>query len=165
VYTSGTNLIKVLEQPGVDPTRTSSNDIGEVYRLFGIEAARQLLYNQLNVTYCETGAAINFHHLSLLVDLQTYFGQMMPISRHGINRTDNSPITKASFEETLEQLSEAAGYAVSDNMHGISANIAAGQMMPAGTGALFDLVYDAQESGVTEAEVEEIFGGDDEDFE
>ena len=37
--TSGINLMEVLRFPGVDPNRTISNDIYEVYEMFGIEAA------------------------------------------------------------------------------------------------------------------------------
>ena len=144
IYTSGTNLKLVLAQPGVDPTRTISNDIYEAYRVLGIEAARQLLYDQLNEVYSATGAHLNYHHLGLLVDLMTHAGKIMPINRHGINRTDNSVMTKMSFEETQEQATEASIYGIEDNLKGISGNVMLGQTIPAGTGYTFDVFYDTR---------------------
>jgi len=45
--TTGTNLLHMLGQDYIDAKRTVSNDIQEVYRVFGIEAARQAIYNEL----------------------------------------------------------------------------------------------------------------------
>jgi DNA-directed RNA polymerase beta' subunit len=157
IYTDGTNLKYILGEPGIDSTRTISNDVYEVFTILGIEAARQLLYNEFKDTFSATGSDLNYHHLGLLVDLMTYYGQLMPISRHGINRTDNSVLAKASFEETLEQLGEASVYGLNDPMTGISSNIMCGQMMPAGTGANFDLIYDIQSNGTTIDELDELF--------
>jgi len=162
IYTDGTNLKYILGEPGIDARRTISNDVYEVFTILGIEAARQLLYNEFSETFAATGAVLDYHHLGLLVDIMSYYGQLMPISRHGINRTDNSPLAKASFEETLEQLGEAAVYGVKDIMTGISSNIMCGQMMPAGTGANFDVLYDLGMSGVTEDDIDKIFEDEEE---
>lgn len=158
IYTRGTNLKHVLGQPGVNAKRTVSNDVHEVFNILGIEAARQLLYDQFSETYGSSGSVINYHHMGLLVDLMTYYGKLMPISRHGINRTDNSPLTKASFEETLEQLGEASIYGIKDTLTGISANVMCGQTMPSGTGANFDLMYDYHQAGLSVDEIDNIFG-------
>lgn len=140
VYTSGTNLKEILSLDGVDSTRTISNDIYEVYNVLGIEAARKLLFIELSRIYGEV-SKINYHPICLLADFMTHYGYLMPISRHGINRTDTSPLAKASFEETLEQLTEASIYGSVDNMKGMTANIIQGQMIPAGTGANMDILY------------------------
>jgi DNA-directed RNA polymerase II subunit RPB1 len=63
------------------------------------------------------------------------------ITRHGINRVDTGALRKCSFEETVEILLEAAVYAESDPLKGITENIIMGQLGPFGTGC-FDLVID-----------------------
>lgn len=160
VYTYGTNLRYTLSQANINNTRTVSNDILEIYNILGIEAARQLLYDQLEETYSQTGANIDYHHLGLLVDTMTHYGKITPINRHGINRTDTSIICKASFEETLEQLSEAAIYGDTDNVKGMSANIILGQTMNCGTHGLNNIIYDYQSVGVSDNFIEDMLDDD-----
>jgi DNA-directed RNA polymerase II subunit RPB1 len=50
----------------------------------------------------------------------------MSIARHGINRIDSGALRKCSFEETVEILLEAAGYAEKDSLAGITENIVMG---------------------------------------
>ena len=66
---------------------------------------------------------------------------MTAITRHGINRVETGPLRKCSFEETVEILLEAAVYAETDPLKGITENIIMGQLAPFGTGS-FDLVID-----------------------
>jgi len=130
--TDGTNLIEILSNPNIDSTRTISNDIREVYDTLGIEAARTALYHELiNVT---SEDAMNYRHLSLLIDTMTYKGQLMSIDRHGINRGDVGPLAKSSFEETTDMLINASIFAEYDNVNGVSANVMLGQQPPCGTG-------------------------------
>ena len=46
INTLGSNLKKVFEIEGVDPSRTISNNIFEIYDVLGIEAARNAIINQ-----------------------------------------------------------------------------------------------------------------------
>jgi hypothetical protein len=55
-------------------------------------------------------------HLAILCDIMTCRGHLMAITRHGINRTDASPLAQCSFEETVDILLRAAMYAEKDRM-------------------------------------------------
>lgn len=57
-----------------------------------------------------------FRHLAILCDVMTCRGHLMAITRHGINRTDSSPLAQCSFEETVDILLRAAMYAEKDRM-------------------------------------------------
>jgi len=130
--TDGTNLMDILSNPNIDPTRTISNDIREIYEVLGIEAARNALYHELiNVT---SEGSMNYRHLSLLIDTMTSKGQLMSIDRHGINRGDIGPLAKCSFEETTDMLINASIFSEYDNVNGVSANVMLGQQAPCGTG-------------------------------
>ena len=136
--TTGTNLIHMLGLDYIDAKRTISNDIQEVYRVFGIEAARQAIYNELTEVFDDS--PINYHHVCLLCDRMTVSSSMISIFRHGINSDDIGPIAKASFEETPEMFLKAARHAELDPMRGISANVMCGQEGYYGTSAFQVLV-------------------------
>jgi DNA-directed RNA polymerase beta' subunit len=136
--TMGTNLVHMLGLEYIDSKRTISNDIQEVYRVFGIEAARQAIYNELTEVFDDS--PINYHHVSLLCDRMTVSSSMISIFRHGINSDDIGPLAKASFEETPEMFLKAARHAELDPMRGISANVMCGQEGYYGTSAFQVLV-------------------------
>eukprot|EP01114_Cavostelium_apophysatum_P013538 TRINITY_DN32_c0_g1_i1.p1 TRINITY_DN32_c0_g1~~TRINITY_DN32_c0_g1_i1.p1 ORF type:complete len:1763 (-),score=484.60 TRINITY_DN32_c0_g1_i1:80-5368(-) len=136
--TEGIALLDVLSYQEVDQTRTSSNDIVEVIQVLGIEAVRAALLRELRNVISFDGSYVNYRHLATLADVMTQRGHLMAITRHGINRANTGPLMRCSFEETAEILFEAALYAETDDLKGVSENIMLGQLAPLGTG-YFDL--------------------------
>ena len=132
--TSGINLMEVLRYPGVDANRTISNDIYEVYEMFGIEAAKRVLMKEIKEVIKGGGSYVNYRHLSLLVDTMTNRGYLMSIDRFGINRGNIGPLAKCSFEETTDQLFKASIFGELDKLNGVSSNIMMGQIPKCGTG-------------------------------
>jgi hypothetical protein len=143
VDTMGTNLKEIFGHEIIDPYHTITNDFYEIESIFGIEGVRYALMKDLNeLVGVGSSYNVNYRHIELLVDTMTYRGIMMPIGRHGINRSaDNGPLAKASFEEMTEIFIKAGTYAEKDNMKGISGNIIMGQYAPIGTNA-FDVYLD-----------------------
>jgi DNA-directed RNA polymerase II subunit RPB1 len=138
--TVGTNLMELLGLDYIDTKRTFTNDIQEIYRVLGIEAARQAILNEISDVIEFDGTYINFHHLSMLCDRMTCNDGMVSIFRHGINNDDIGPIAKASFEETPEMFLKAARHADLDTMRGVSANVMCGQEGFFGTNAFQTLL-------------------------
>ena len=130
--TDGTNLMDILANPNIDPTRTRSNDIWEIYNTLGIEAARNALQKEFNEVVGDD--SLNYRHMSLLLDTMTNRGTLMSVDRHGINRGDVGPLAKCSFEETTDMLIKASIFSEIDRINGVSANIMLGQLPPCGTG-------------------------------
>jgi DNA-directed RNA polymerase II subunit RPB1 len=139
--TDGINLREVLAVEGVDSTKTYSNSCFEVFETLGIEAGRNALFKELNGVIEMGGSYVNYRHLALLCDLMCNKGQLMSITRHGINRTDAGALSRSSFEETVEILLEAAAVGDIDDCRGVAENVLLGQMAPMGTGA-FDVALD-----------------------
>jgi DNA-directed RNA polymerase II subunit RPB1 len=142
--TTGSNLMQILSLDFIDATRTISNDIKEVFDTLGIEAARQIIYNELVEVMEFSGVYINYHHLSLLCDRMTSTENMVPIFRSGILNDDIGPISKSTFEVHTEVLLNASRHAEFDHMRGVSANVMMGQMGVFGTGA-FQVVLDMEQ--------------------
>ncbi|KAI1089904.1 beta and beta-prime subunits of DNA dependent RNA-polymerase [Rostrohypoxylon terebratum] len=139
--TQGTALREVLAIPGVDSRRTTTNDLWQTVDVFGIEAARLSLLNELRRVLAFDGSYVNERHLALLVDVMTYRGSIAAVTRHGINRADTGALMRCSFEETVEILLEAAAMGELDDCRGISENVMLGQLAPMGTGHM-DILLD-----------------------
>ena len=140
--TNGSNLLEVLGNDSVDASRTYTNDILEFHEIFGIEATRELLYQEIKKVF--GGDKVNPRHFQLLADIMCYRGVLMQIERHGLNRNPEiGPIAKASFEEVMNILTQAAVFGERENMKGVSSNILAGQFCKAGTN-VFEILIDEE---------------------
>lgn len=139
--TDGVNLKRVLAVDGVDFRRTTSNSCTEIFSVLGIEAARASLLRELRGVIEFDGSYVNYRHLAILVDVMTSKGNLMAITRHGINRADTGALMRCSFEETVEILMEAASLGEKDDCRGIAENVMFGQIAPMGTGS-FDVALD-----------------------
>jgi DNA-directed RNA polymerase II subunit RPB1 len=142
ILTDGTKLKEIFLLDKIDFRRVISNDINQIYEVLGIEATRLTLINELNKVLRHYGIYVNYRHLAILCDVMTQQGYLTSITRHGINRVEQGPLRKCSFEETVEILLEAGLFSEIDNLRGISENIMLGQLGPFGTGS-FDLLFDS----------------------
>jgi DNA-directed RNA polymerase II subunit RPB1 len=131
IDTDGSNFLEAMNHPAVDGTQLYSTHVHDVLGHLGIEATRQILYNEIQTLF-EDGQ-INYRHLGLLVDVMTRAGRLMSVDRYGINKLDIGPLAKASFEETERILLKAAVFGEIDPITGVSANIMTGQPMRGGT--------------------------------
>jgi len=140
--TEGVNLLAVMCHEDVDAKRTTSNHLIEVIEVLGIEAVRRSLLDELRVVISFDGSYVNYRHLAILCDTMTYRGHLMAITRHGINRNETGPMMRCSFEETVDILLDAAVYAETDHLRGVTENIMLGQLAPIGTGECALLLND-----------------------
>ena len=143
IDTVGTNLMDLLAMDMIDVSRSMTNDIQEVFKVLGVEAARQVILNELRDVIEFDGGYIDAHHMGLLCDRMTCNTSMVAVCRYGINNDDIGPLAKASFEETPEMFFRAARHGELDNMRGLSANVMTGQEGFFGTGA-FNVVLDME---------------------
>lgn len=153
--TTGTNLMQALGLEYIDATRTYSNDIKEIFDVLGLEAARQVIHNELVEVMEFSGVYINYHHVGLLCDRMTTNKDMVSIFRTGLFNDDIGPIAKATFEVHTEVLLDAARYGEFDHMRGVSANVMCGQNGFYGTNA-FQLVLDMNEMNRLEDQMVEL---------
>jgi DNA-directed RNA polymerase subunit A" len=140
VYTEGSNLEGVVQIDGVDPVRTTTNSVFEIYRVYGVEAARAALIHEANRTLAEQGLGVDIRHLMLVSDVMTNEGDIRAIGRHGISGKKTSVLARAAFEITAAHLLRAAITGEVDELKGVAENIIVGQPITLGTGAV-NLVY------------------------
>jgi len=136
IYTEGSNFKQVLKVPGVDPTRTRTNNIWEIADVLGIEAARNAIIEEIVNTMREQGLEVDVRHIMLVADMMTLDGVILPIGRHGIVGEKASVLARAAFEITTQHLFEAAERGEVDPLNGVVENVLIGQPVPVGTGVV-----------------------------
>jgi len=134
IKTSGSNLKSIIKMPEVDAARTTTNDIMEISKVLGIEAARTTIINELYKTLEDNGIRVDLRHLILLADLMTFGGEIKGIVRTGITRGKSSPFARAAFEETVKHLLDASFKGEKETLQGVVENIIVGQPIKVGTG-------------------------------
>ena len=75
------NLMAVLGVDFVDATRTTNNDIVEVFMSLGIEGVCGALLSELRNVISFDGSYVNYRHLACLVDVMTMQGHLMAIEQ------------------------------------------------------------------------------------
>ncbi len=142
IKTEGTNMPGVVQIEGVDITRTVSNHIHEIEKLYGIEAARNMIINEAQKVLEQQGLDVDKRHLLILAELMCVEGSIQSIGRHGISGSKSSVFARAAFEVTVNQLLDAGLYGEEERLLGIPENVIIGQVVPMGTGRVkvqFDL--------------------------
>jgi DNA-directed RNA polymerase subunit A' len=146
IRTDGSNLSKVLEVYGVDTSRTTTNNIHEIAKTLGIEAARNALILESKSVLEEQGLDVDVRHVMLVADMMTSTGEVQQIGRHGISGKKSSVLARAAFEITVPNIVDAAIKGESDPLEGVTENVIVGQSIPIGTG-LVELYMSTFEMG------------------
>ena len=135
LYTEGSAFGDTLDIEGVDASRTTCNNIHEIYRNLGVEAARETIIDETKNTLEEQGLDdVNVRHLMLVADIMTNNGEIDSIGRHGISGSKDSVLARAAFEVTVNHLLDAAIHGEYDELDGVIENVIAGKPISLGTG-------------------------------
>ncbi|MEO9321024.1 MAG: DNA-directed RNA polymerase subunit A' [Nitrososphaera sp.] len=134
IQTAGSNLAKVVAIDGIDTTRTTTNNVYEIWQVLGIEAARTALVREITNTLEEQGLEVDVRHIMLVADLMTSKGYLQQIGRHGIAGTKTSVLARAAFEITVPTIARASLEGQVETLKGVTENVIVGATVPVGTG-------------------------------
>ncbi|MDY0266538.1 MAG: DNA-directed RNA polymerase subunit A'' [Methanimicrococcus sp.] len=134
LYTEGSALKDVIGIPGIDMVRTTTNNVSEIFTVFGIEAARNAIITEATNTLREQGLSVDIRHIMLVADLMTSDGEVKQIGRHGISGEKASVFARAAFEVTVNHLLDAGLRGNVDELQGVTENVIVGQPIKMGTG-------------------------------
>lgn len=130
IETDGSNFRQLLALPIVDMSRLHSNNVWDIYYNLGIEAAREFLVNEFESIMI----GINSCHVKLLVEKMTFNGNISSISRYTLRKDECGPLSKASFEESVEHMVKSGFAGEIEKCIGVSASIICGNRAKMGTG-------------------------------
>ena len=136
----GYGLSDVMGCNGIDGSETKSNHILEMQTVLGIEAARNMISDELKYIMSAYGITVDRRHLMLLSDVMTFKGEVLGITRFGVAKMRESVLMLASFEKTTDHLFDAAVHSREDSIVGVSECIIMGVPIPIGTG-LFKVLH------------------------
>ncbi|KAI5457229.1 hypothetical protein BGZ63DRAFT_427953 [Mariannaea sp. PMI_226] len=139
IHTAGVNLQAMQRYSDfIDPNRIQTNDIAQVLAVYGVEAARSNIVQELAGVFGSHGIKVDNRHLNLIADHMTRNGAFTPFSRMGL-KGNVSPFTKMSFETTLAFLKDAVLDGDWDDLTTPSSRLVMGRLGKVGTGG-FDVL-------------------------
>ncbi len=136
IATSGSNMEEVMKIEGIDKWHLYSNDIFEVFKVYGIEAARNLIAYELADVIAEEGFTVSFRHIALVADAMTHTGMIRSVGRHGVAGEKESVFARAAYEETVKHFTNASVFGERDTLKGVAENILIGKQIGLGTGKI-----------------------------
>lgn len=146
VETEGSDLLSLAQLVHVDPLRTTTNNIQEVARLLGVEAAVCLTQAELHRVLSFDGSYVDPRHTWLLADTVARAGCINPLNRHKMEELGGSLLQCASFEQTLDVFEQGAAFGKSDALGGATEKLIVGQPVHVGTGSFGLLVPEAADA-------------------
>jgi len=123
IFTDGTNLEAVLENPYVDPNCTISDSIMEVAKIYGIAAAKTAVINEMRFQV----AGSSYRHYTIYGDEMTYTGSVTSIDRYGSAKRDASIMLRISDASPIAVIEDAATNGYMDALKGVSPPIMVGK--------------------------------------
>lgn len=136
IVTEGTNLEEIVKIPEVDKTRVYTNNIHEIERILGIEAARSAIMKEIMEVLRDAGLEVDIRHVMLVTDVMTWSGSVRQIGRLGVAGEKPSIFARAAFEVTVKQFYEAAIRGEEDRFLGVTESVLAGLSPRVGTGVI-----------------------------
>jgi len=134
IMTSGSNLKDVSKLEFVDLTKTKTNDIFEMQTFLGIEAARQVIMDELVKVIENQGLDVDMRHLLMVSDTMCASGEVKGITRYGVVNQKSSTLARASFETPIKHLLQASITGERDMLKSVVENVMINQAVPIGTG-------------------------------
>ncbi len=116
----GTGLREIMRTPGIDHRHCLSNNIDEIEKVLGIEAARSTIINEIKFTMSSHSINVDIRHLQLVADLMTFKGGVLGFQRFGMVKMKDSVLLHSSFEKTNDILFDSAFHSKTDVVKGVS---------------------------------------------
>jgi DNA-directed RNA polymerase II subunit RPB1 len=148
IETDGGDLLTLFNNVtlGIDRTRTFTNDVVQMFNIFGIEGGRRIIYNEVNNVISYEGQYIHHAHISLLCDFMTRSEKLNPVSSAGASHTlDNDQhLREATFEKTFEKLLLLSVSGAKQDADAVSNAIILGSMAKIGPYVNTDILLDSE---------------------
>ena len=134
ITTTGSNLGKILNLYGVNNTETISNNVYDVEKNFGVDAAREVLYDEI------LAKAGNVHTAALIADFMTCKGYVAPFKKDNPMLKARGFLSSIAFERPKSDIKSIVRNKVVDDTKSVYSQVITGQLANVGSGSrLFSL--------------------------
>jgi len=118
----------------LDINRLMCNNIHDMAKLYGIEAANKTIVSEITNVFKVYGIEVDPRHLNLIADFMTFDGVYRPFNRVGMEN-NSSPLQQMTFETAMGFLRAATLGGKTDHLSSPSACMVLGKPTKGGTGA------------------------------
>jgi DNA-directed RNA polymerase subunit A" len=118
--TKGSNLGKVLSLEGVDNKLTITNDILDIQKTLGLEAARNAIFKETNNSF--------------IADYMTRRGYLVSFTKNNPDVIAKGPLMSMAFERPKKDIKKAVHYQETDNITSVYSQIMLHETPNTGTG-------------------------------
>lgn len=122
-----------VTSPGLAVDKLTSSDFRDVLRTYGVEAAYQALFEELQTLFKQY--AVDSRHLSLVCDVATHHGLWKPFRFSGVAALSSSPLYQMTVAASGKFLRQALARGVTDSLGTVSSSIMTGERPLVGTAA------------------------------
>jgi DNA-directed RNA polymerase subunit A' len=143
MITKGSNLVEICKLPWVDIQYTTTNDLMEIYAVFGIDAICSSIEFNLLQVMSSNSADISRNYIHVIAHEMCRAGSPCALTFNGLTSSNTSTLKLATFERSLESFVRAACMGHTDHLRGISESVIVGKPVTVGTGGDFELIGDA----------------------
>jgi hypothetical protein len=152
--TDGSNLKALLALPLVDSQHTTSNNVHEMIRAFGVETVRNFMIQEIIHILANNNSVLDHRHVTLIVDRITYQGFLTSITGSTLERENIGPLAKAGIKRQTKPIVKESLMGVREPSTAVTTSIMLGQRGQFGAGIL-DYSPDTEAIAEYGAEVEE----------
>jgi DNA-directed RNA polymerase II subunit RPB1 len=125
IYTIGSNIPRIIGVKGIDLTSIQSDSVPDMYRMYGIEAARMKLINE----YRSLVPEVNYTHIAVYADEMCNTAGLSGFTKAGLgHREGNNILLKMSNQTPVAALVDAAQNGTESKIYGASAPLFLGRV-------------------------------------
>lgn len=125
----------LMKHPSLDRMRVIPNNVIDIARLFGIEAARTYLVQfYLKIITGNGGSVKTCENIGLLADFQTLSGMLTSVNANGAAKRQSSALTNAAFQDPYGAFQKSAAFGKTEEVLGVSECIMTGKKLNIGCG-------------------------------
>ncbi|CAM6002089.1 unnamed protein product [Sphagnum balticum] len=132
---TGSNFMGLMLRPDVDTSTTNTNNIHDTARILGIEAAYNLICQELNDATQNVGSYVNSRHIMLTATSMCSTGFPTGNNFQGYIKKNPGTLALATLERAPAALISGARVGKTEGMN-VSAALALGNLIPLGTGSV-----------------------------
>lgn len=133
--TDGINIKAMVHFDQIlDINRLVCNNIHDMARFYGIEAANKTIVSEVTNVFKVYGIVVDPRHLNLIADFMTFDGVYKPFNRVGMEN-NSSPLQQMTFETAMGFLRSATLGGKTDHLDSPSACVVLGKPCKGGTGS------------------------------
>ncbi|CAL6070629.1 DNA-directed_RNA polymerase subunit [Hexamita inflata] len=129
--------MQLLSNPLINPYLSYTSSVHDCNQLFGIEAARQLILDEVYTLYKDYGMNVCHYHVQILSSFMTVTGQVLGYTNQGLKQVKkNKTILLVSFERTGEYLFQAGIQGIQEKFNEVSEDLIFGNCFQIGSGGV-----------------------------